>query len=337
MPELTIAATGVRALLEFAESKGASRQSLLERSGMSADELAERDGRVAFSKYKALMKAAQTLCNDPALALHFGEEVDFSAVSISGSIGGVRNIEEAFAQLNRYTRLGVEVETVGKGDRFAFRHDAGQLWIVDSRGNPNDFPELTESTFVRMASIARRGLGERQLFKAVHFTHREPAYRAEYERIFRAPLVFGSDKNALQIDEALLSSFRAPPPSPYVDGVLRDHADALLKTLESSQSTRERIESVLTPILAGGDVSVDAVARALGVSRQTLYRKLHAEGVTFQQVLDERRHRVALHYLSAEKASVKRTARLVGFSDSAGFSRAFKRWTGISPRRYGSR
>ena len=86
------------------------------------------------------------------------------------------------------------------------------------------------------------------------------------------------------------------------------------------------------PILHTGEASVDMVAGRLGVSRQTLFRKLKAEGVTFEKVLDELRHQLALHYLSEGKVSVNETAYLVGFSDRTAFSRAFKRWTGFSPR-----
>jgi len=62
-----------------------------------------------------------------------------------------------------------------------------------------------------------------------------------------------------------------------------------------------------------------------------------AEGVTFEQVMDELRHKLALHYLNGKKVSVNQTAYLVGFSEPAAFSRAFKRWTGSSPRTYVSR
>jgi AraC-like DNA-binding protein len=86
------------------------------------------------------------------------------------------------------------------------------------------------------------------------------------------------------------------------------------------------------PILHTGEVSMDAIAAKLGQSRQTLYRNLKAEEVTFEQVLDALRHKLALHYLAGKKVSVNETAYLVGFSDPASFSRAFKRWTGTSPR-----
>ena len=79
------------------------------------------------------------------------------------------------------------------------------------------------------------------------------------------------------------------------------------------------------------------IAGALGLSRQTLFRRLRAEGVTFEQVLDELRHKLALNHLGVSKTSVKQTARLLGYSDPSAFSRAFKRWTGSSPRVYASR
>jgi AraC-like DNA-binding protein len=59
---------------------------------------------------------------------------------------------------------------------------------------------------------------------------------------------------------------------------------------------------------------------------------LKAEGVTFAKVLDELRHKMALHYLREKKVSVNEAAYMVGFSEPAAFSRAFKRWTGSSPR-----
>ncbi|HEY4954443.1 MAG TPA: AraC family transcriptional regulator ligand-binding domain-containing protein [Gemmatimonadaceae bacterium] len=331
MPELTIAASGVRALLELAVSKGAGRKALAERSRIDPADLQDCDNRVAFSRYVALMRAGQELCNDPALALHFGEAVDVTEISLACGVGGFETIDEAFAQVNRYSSLGVEVEGAGTCDRYQLRRSAGQLWIVDARRNPNDFPELTESSFARMVCSTRRTFGDVKFFKELHVTHAEPAYRAEYERIFRVPVVFGSDENALRIDEALVSSYRLPPSSQYVTGVLREHAESLLKKMESSQSTRGRVERLLIPILHTGDVGIDRISSKLGLSRQTLFRKLKAEGVTFEEVLEELRCSIAHHYLNDRKASVKETAYLVGFSDPASFSRAFKRWTGRTP------
>ena len=92
------------------------------------------------------------------------------------------------------------------------------------------------------------------------------------------------------------------------------------------------MENLLIPILHIGEASMDTIAGKPVVSRQALFRKLKAEGITFEKVLDELRHKLALHYLNGKKVSVNQTAYLVGFSEPATFSRAFKRWTGSSPR-----
>ena len=91
------------------------------------------------------------------------------------------------------------------------------------------------------------------------------------------------------------------------------------------------IEGHLEPLLATGPIGIAAVARALGYSRQTLYRRLKAEGVTYEDVLDKLRRRLAIRFIRDEGLSVKDAAYRLGFSDPAAFSRAYKRWTGASP------
>ena len=107
-------------------------------------------------------------------------------------MGGAANFGDAVAQGNRYAALAVEVEEDGTGDRFQLCRIDGQLWLVDARRNPNVFPELTESAFARMVCTTRRFAGDGSFITAVHVTHAEPPYRAEYERIFRVPVTFGS-------------------------------------------------------------------------------------------------------------------------------------------------
>ena len=96
-------------------------------------------------------------------------------------------------------------------------------------------------------------------------------------------------------------------------------------------AVRRDVEKSLETLLPTGDVSIDRVAAGLGLSRQTLYRRLKAEDVTFEEVLEATRRKLAVRYLKRERISVKSAAYRLGFSEPAAFSRAFKRWTGASP------
>ncbi len=325
----SVSAGFARGLVELAVAKGADRTALLAEAGIAAADLDDIDRRIPFARYRALMRAGKALSGDQALALHYGA-VNISEVSIVGLIGQAsETMVEAFAQLNRYVRLVVDVET-DHPDRFRLDSERGELWIVDTRRNPDAFPELGESAFSQLVSPMRRqGIGG--ALKAVHFTHPEPAYRAEYDQAFGAPVLFGQTRNALQVEPILLTLKVGILPR-YVFGILSAKADALLQALDDAQSTRGQVERLLMPTLHTGAVGMDAVAAKLGVSRPTLFRRLKAEGVSFAEVLDALRHRLALGYLQGRKVSVNETAYLVGFSEPAAFSRAFKRWTGASPK-----
>jgi AraC-like DNA-binding protein len=328
VPDLTVGAGLARGLVKLAAARGADPEALAARAGIDLVALEDQDNRVPMSRYVALMRAAKAITGEPALALHYGEATDLSEISIVGLImNASATMGEAFIQMNRFGRLAIEVE--GDGDRFGHEWDDRGLWLIDRRENPNDFPELTEVTFGRMVVQPRRSLKRPHVFE-VEVTHADPGYADEYQRIFQCPVKFGARRNALRTAPDLPSWPLALQPR-YVFGVLSERAEALLAGLDGSKTLRGRVERHLMPILHTGDISAQAVAERFGMSRQTLFRRLKAEGITFEQVLDELRQRLALAYLAGRKASVNETAYLVGFSEPAAFSRAFKRWTGKTP------
>lgn len=116
--------------------------------------------------------------------------------------------------------------------------------------------------------------------------------------------------------------------------VLGDLFQTLARPTPSKRCFKHKVEDAVEPMLAQGDVSIERVAREMGMSRQTLYRRLRAEGTTFEEILDAKRRQLAIRYLGLDRSSVKTAAYRLGFSDPAAFSRAFKRWTGRSPSEF---
>ena len=116
--------------------------------------------------------------------------------------------------------------------------------------------------------------------------------------------------------------------------MLGEIAEAFTAERPQKRCFKKDVENAIEPLLGLSEVSIDRVARSLGMSRQTLYRRLKAEGVTFEAILEAKRRQLAVRYLGLERSSVKAAAYKLGFSDPAAFSRAFKRWTGISPSEF---
>lgn len=330
MVEATVSAGNASSLIDLAVFNGAPRDELHRRSGIAAERLRDQDNRVLMSEYFDLMRAAEQLTANPAFALEYGTTVHMQEFSILGLIfHACETVRDAIVQANRYGQLVIDVD-VGTADRFVWLRRDGHLWLVDQRPDPNSFPELTEVTFGRFMRLTRP-FWTTPLVREVHVTHAAPEYFQAYDRFFGVPTTFDTNWNAMRVEEVRLTQRIAVQPR-FAFGILSQHAEQLLLSLNGTKSTRGRVESLLMPILHTGDASMDLIAQRLSVSRQTLYRQLRAEGVTFETVLDELRHKLALHYLSGQKTTVNETAYLVGFSEPAAFSRAFKRWTGVNPR-----
>jgi AraC-like DNA-binding protein len=329
----TVSASYAKSLVDVAVTRGADAGALLARAGLDPAVLAAPDNRVAFEDFKALMRAAKALLGDPGFALAFGAESNLYEISIVGLVlQAAETMGAAFVEMNRYARLLVEVDGHETGDRFAIVREKGKTWLQDRRRNPNDFPELTESTWTRFIADTARVFPGAPFAKQAHVPHAAPAWRAEYARRWKVPIVFESRRNALLIDESWLA-LKINSENRYVFGVFSERAQALLKELKASKSLKGRVESLLIPTLHTGELGMAQIARKLGLSRPTLYRKLKDEGARYETLLDELRHKMALNYLHEKKVSVSQTAYLTGFSDASTFSRAFKRWTGGRPGR----
>ena len=101
-----------------------------------------------------------------------------------------------------------------------------------------------------------------------------------------------------------------------------------------SGSLSTRVRRLLVEDLGQATMTPESVSRALAVSRRTLSRRLAEEGTSFRQILDDVRADFARALLQDRTLSIADIAFFLQYSEPAVFHRAFRRWTGVTPRAF---
>jgi AraC-like DNA-binding protein len=172
--------------------------------------------------------------------------------------------------------------------------------------------------------------------RAVYFEHPRPDHHLEYTRVFGGAERFRRALTGIEIDRKILDQACLHHHAELYQ-VLRSHAERTLSHLTHGVGQAERLKQyfLARPSL-GAIPDMAMVARDLGMSVRSLRRRLTEEGVSYKAVLEESLGTVATRLLSDSRRSIQETAHAMGFSDPTAFHRAFKRWTGMTPKQYRS-
>ncbi len=103
---------------------------------------------------------------------------------------------------------------------------------------------------------------------------------------------------------------------------------------DASRSLVTRVRTLIKDGVSGQFPEFESVAESFHMTTATLRRRLRAEGSSYQQIKDDTRRDTAIYFLSRGTLSMEQVAENVGFSEPTSFFRAFKRWTGVTPRVY---
>ena len=167
----------------------------------------------------------------------------------------------------------------------------------------------------------------------IEFAHAAPAHAAVYKDYLHAPFSFGSGRTRYRLPAAL-----AAVANTNGDNASYQLTQQLCNTLLeqtprslSSMTDRVRTLMLLRPIES---ISEAEVARSLFVSKRTLARRLEAEGSGYRQIREQFLHELARGYLQESNQTVDTVAASLGYHDAAAFRKAFKRWSGMTPREF---
>jgi len=327
-PDGTVLTVSSRALIAACERLGIDTEAMLRTVGIQRQTLEDPDARLQGREASALWANAYELSRDPVLSLHAAEACPLGAYKVIDYMASsARTVGEAFRYATRYFKLintAVRLSIDESGDPVTF-DVAGESGPA---GVSRPYAEYCLAVFVLHV---RAATGVAFRLRRVTFTHRLPPDVSEHERVFGCPVRFEAEHNRLYLDR---TAWETPTSGaqPGVLGVLIEHADLLLSRLPRGPDLIERTRRAIGERLRGGDPSLESVARELGMSERSLQRHLRELGYTYNALADEVREATARLYLEQPDIALAEIGYLLGFADQSTFNRAFKRWTGCTPK-----
>lgn len=321
-----MAAAYPRLLLELAAERGIAPEQVLAGTRLTPTQLAAAEARVNSTDAARVAANAMRLTGERGLGLEFGLRTKPTAhghlgyaLMSCGSLREVLQVAMRFVQMRqRDVALNLSHDGAIAVVEFHETHPLGAL---------RQF--FYEGLVVGMYRVGAFVLGEPLGGWELWFDWPEPEYFSRY-REHLPGVRFGAPAVQIRLPAALLDR-RPVMADPGAAGQAVEQCER-----ELALSTRERgnlVQRVKAELARGpnGYPDVATVAGRLFVSDRTLKRRLHESGTSFQDLLDEARHRDAVRLLRNGDLEIQDVAAALGYSDPPSFSRAFRRWTGRSP------
>ncbi|MBV7393236.1 AraC family transcriptional regulator [Mameliella sediminis] len=217
--------------------------------------------------------------------------------------------------------------------------ETGPVPALVIQGCTESHPALTlrnECAFAGFLRNARGFVRDPLVPAGVTFRHAPTGDPKDYSQLFGCPVSFGAERDAILFPpEALDLPNRLGDVA--VSDFLTGHLEQQLEPLVRQSSLRAEVAQRLRDTLSSGTPQAAALARDMGLSERTFFRRLAEEGTTYRDVLRDVQIRMAQELLDSSGCSLAEIAFLTGFAEQSTFGRAFKRSVGQAPAQYRAR
>ncbi len=299
--------------------------------GMDLAQLEDPVSMIPLRQIGNVYEEAARRTGDDDLGLHVGERsgpaivdvVDYAFISRPTLAKAYDDLRPLIATLYPEAELTLSVD----GNVACFRYRLFDAREADSQRH------RCESLLAGLVGLVHRAIGRAEPLLGVSFQHGKPRNVGEHQRIFRGPLQFDWHSYELAFSAHWLS-VPLTTADPNLCAVLDRHLNDLLSRMPTAPTARRFTHDVrrrLAQVFRSGTVSLPLLAKSLGVSERTLQRRLHEEGTSLHELMEGVRSELSLSLLRDSDLSVAEVAQRLGYASLAAFSRAFRRWKGVSP------
>lgn len=289
----------------------------------------ERRVYIPYAGEAALIEHAAREIGDANLALQIGRAFPFRDLGVYGryvvmapTLGGA--LERALRGIRYATNTGMFAMDVGVRDvRITFSSGI--------EGQPGAH-HIHAGTLLLIADLIRQYAGPQWKPIRVELDQAKGSNPDCVEELFEAPVVFGCAEPAIVFELDLLQQPTLQPVPAREQLTLAD-----LRQMVRDRP-RKDIHSVVAAVLQfrllDGATDIDGTSEVVGLGPRTLQRRLHSEGAPYRDLVESIRRERAISLLLETPTQVADIALAIGYSTSGHFIRAFRRWTGLTPKAY---
>jgi AraC-like DNA-binding protein len=224
-----------------------------------------------------------------------------------------------------------------RGDRMEL-NVAGEVarlsYFNATRGQPG-YTHVATGTAGVMLSLLRPYLPPGWTPRRIELDLPQPRTATVFEDTFGCPVVFDAQAVTIDFDAGGLDRPAPPRAAPRlltIDDVARGRLGP-----ERFERFRDAVIAQVWAQVLAGEVAIDGTARALDTSVRSLQRDLKREGILFRDLVNSVRARRAAELLRGTGASITAIATELGYAAPAGFARAFRKASGLSPLEFRQR
>ena len=327
-PELP--GTYINLIIETVKRWGVSGKQLLDGSGISLDQLKKPYWYVEFNTLNQLVERAIELCKEPALAGYLALNMTASCYGSVGMAAIVSpNLGEALKILEQFisSRCKVFKPELKQANNDAYLSIHQPVKAFQLSPNANIF------LLVGFVQIAKKLTGLSHLGK-VELQMLEPFGFDQISNQLAVTFSFNQKRNSWIFPKEYLAQ-PVLTADPMLAPLLNAQCKRDIEKLKLKSGWKGRVKQVAEKLLLNGEIEalkVGQVAQIMNMSERTLQRYLALDQTSFTVLVGSLKKEQAQKLLAQNNMSIEKVALMLGYAETSHFTRAFKRWMGVTPK-----
>ena len=318
------------------QAGGYDAHTVFKQVGLDSAKLGDGNARYRLEDMTQLWSAAIEETKDPCFGIKAGKlwaPTTFHALGFAWLAS--HTLHDALQRLVRYTRivnnsLSARLEEHGTHLHLMMETSENEQSVHWAERAVHC--AARDAGMVAVITMCRFLMGENFSPVEIYVTRERSLCGDELEKFVGIPITFNSEKN-LTLFDRMRAEQRLATGSSELSRVNEDVAMKYLNSIDRS-SVIMLVKAKLVEMMPEGQITEEEIANQLNMSLRTLQRKLRDEETSFSTIYKSIRQEMANEYIQDSQMSMTEIAYLLGFSEQANFTRAFRRWYGTSPSEY---